>query len=142
MILILKVYLVAMGRGGTAAWFHFGFCGGRFDDNMWQEYIITAVTVVLTLSIIPTLRDGNAHVPLQTSGLTAVGLMVKAVMFGSLGMVLPAVGAALGSGMWALLAYLRSGVREQLRATGAARAVPTGVARTDSTVADYAVADD
>lgn len=126
-------------RGLVSLW----LLRGRFDYNMWQEYIITAVTVVLTLSVIPTLRDGNARVPLQTSGLTAAGLMVKAVMFGSLGMVLPAVGAALGSGMWALLAYLRSGVRERLQATGAVpTTLTTKAARTDSTVADYAVADD
>lgn len=101
---------------------------------MWQEYIITAVTLALTLSIIPTLRDSHARIPLQTSGLTALGLLVKAVMFGSLEMTLPAVGAGFGCVMWALLAYLRSGVRERLH--------PTGALTNRSTVADYPVADD
>lgn len=101
---------------------------------MWQEYIITAVTVVLTLSILPTLRDRNAHVPLQTSGLTALGLLVKAVMFGMLEMPSPAFAAGLGSVMWALVAYLRSGVRERLH--------PSDVMVDRSSSTDYAVADD
>jgi hypothetical protein len=100
---------------------------------MWQEYIITAVTLVLTLSVLPTIRDHDAHVPLQTSGLTTVGLLVKAVMFGSIGMTAPAVGAGLGCVMWAVLAYLRSGVRERLDPLGA---------RTESTVAEFPAADD
>ncbi|MFC4357531.1 hypothetical protein ACFO0N_06145 [Halobium salinum] len=82
---------------------------------MWQEYIIAAVTLVLTLSVLPTIRDHDARVPLQTSGLTTVGLLVKAVAFGSAGMTAPALGAGLGCVMWAVLAYLRSGVRERLR---------------------------
>lgn len=101
---------------------------------MWQESLITAVTLALTLSVLPTIRDPHARVPLQTSGLTTVGLLVKAITFGSLGMVGPAVGATVSCGTWALLAYLRSGVRERLRAS------PTSA--TDSPVADYTVADD
>ncbi|MBX0295634.1 hypothetical protein [Haloarcula nitratireducens] len=101
---------------------------------MWQEYIITVVTFVLTLSILPALRDPNARIPLQTSGLTTLGLFIKAVMFGSLGMLSPAIGAGFGCLMWGLLAYLRSGVREQLYGIDAAT--------TESAVADYSVADD
>lgn len=101
---------------------------------MWQEYIITAVTLGLALSILPTLRDRHAHVPLQTSGLTALGLLIKAVMFGSLDMVSPAVGAGLGCGMWTLLAYFRSGVRERVHGPDSTR--------TESAVAEYPVADD
>lgn len=101
---------------------------------MWQEYLITAVTLVLTLSIIPTLRDPHARIPLQTSGLTTLGLLVKAVMFSSIGMLSPAIGAGFGCLMWGLLAYLRSGVRERLSGTK--------TVTTESAVADYSVADD
>lgn len=49
-------------------------------------------------------------------------------------MVYPAVDAGLGCLTWAVLAYLRSDVRERLHATGATT--------NGSTVADYPVADD
>lgn len=101
---------------------------------MWQEYTITAVTLALTLSTIPTIRDQHAKIPLQTSGLTALGLLIKAVMFGSLEMVYPAVGAGFGCLTWVILAYLRSGVRERLHATD--------TVANESAVGDYAVADD
>ncbi|MFD1514082.1 hypothetical protein [Halomarina rubra] len=103
---------------------------------MWQEYIITAVTLVLTVSVIPTIRDEDAHVPLATSGLTTVGLFVKTLMFGSMGMTSPAVGASLGCLMWALLAYLRSGIRERLFPSTSTSPTP------DSTVAEFSVGDD
>jgi hypothetical protein len=101
---------------------------------MWQEYIITAVTLVLTVSVLPTVRDPHAHVPLTTSGVTTVGLFVKTLMFGSMGMTAPAAGAGLGCLMWGLLAYLRSGLRERL--FGPAPSTP------DSTVAEFSVGDD
>ncbi|MFC5972122.1 hypothetical protein ACFPYI_12350 [Halomarina salina] len=101
---------------------------------MWQEYIITAVTLVLTVSVLPTIRDRHAHIPLATSGLTTAGLFVKTLMFGSMGMTYPAAGAGLGCLMWALLAYLRSGIRERL--------VPSPPPTPDSTVAEFAVGDD
>lgn len=100
---------------------------------MWQEYVITAVTLVLTVSVLPTIRDRHAHVPLATTGLTTVGLFVKTLMFGSMGMVYPAAGAGLGCLMWALLAYLRSGVRDRLVGT-----TPSST----STVAEFSVGDD
>jgi hypothetical protein len=101
---------------------------------MWQEYIITAVTLVLTLSVLPAIRDRHAHVPLATSGVTTAGLFVKALTFNSMGMTPPAVGAGLGCLTWALLAYLRSGVRERL--------FPTAPPATGSTVAEFSVGDD
>lgn len=101
---------------------------------MWQEYIITAVTLVLTVSVLPTIYDRHAHVPLATSGLTTAGLFVKMLMFGSMGMTPPAVGAGLGCLMWALLAYLRSGIRERLASITSSPL--------DSPVAEFSVGDD
>ena len=101
---------------------------------MWQEYIITAVTLVLTVSVLPTIRDRHAHVPLATTGLTTAGLFVKTLMFGSMGMTYPAAGAGLGCLMWALLAYLRSGVRDQF--------VGSTTPSSESTVAEFSVGDD
>mgnify|MGYP005810178521 CR=1 FL=1 len=101
---------------------------------MWQEYIITAVTLVLTVSVLPTIRDPHAHVPLATTGLTTVGLFVKMLMFSSMSMAYPAVGAGLGCLMWAALAYLRSGVRERL--------VGSTTRSSESTVAEFSVGDD
>ncbi|MFC5969720.1 hypothetical protein ACFPYI_00100 [Halomarina salina] len=59
---------------------------------------------------------------------------MKTLTFGSMGMTYPAVGAGLGCLMWALLAYLRSGIRDRL--------VPSSSVTPDSSVAEFAVGDD
>lgn len=81
---------------------------------MWQEYVITAITLALTASLLPTLRDPDARIPIGTSALTATGLFIKTLMFASLGMVSITVGTSIGCILWTLILYTKSGIRERI----------------------------
>lgn len=102
---------------------------------MWQEYTISVVTLALTASLLPTLRDPDARIPLGTSALTAIGLLIKTLMFASLGMFFVAFGASIACLLWSIILYTKSGVRERV----AERRAPS---RRHAGTADYAVADD
>lgn len=102
---------------------------------MWQECVISVVTLALTASLLPMLRDADARIPMGTSLVTALGLFVKTLMFTSLGMGYAALGVGVGFVLWSVILYTKSGGRELL----ADRLAPTQVA---AARADYSVADD
>lgn len=102
---------------------------------MWQEYTISAVTLVLTASLLPTLRDPTARIPIETSALTAGGLLVKTLMFASLGMTSVAICAGIGCILWSAILYTKSGVRERI-------ADIRRPSQHSTATAEYTVADD
>ncbi|WP_115862755.1 hypothetical protein [Halorussus litoreus] len=75
---------------------------------MWQDIVILAGSIVAIASLVPTLLDENASVPLSTSVPTLVVLSGQGVAFYSLDLVGSAVGAGAGFVIWSLIAYYKA----------------------------------
>lgn len=75
---------------------------------MWQDYIILTGSIVAIASLVPTLIDEDAGVPLTTSVPTLVVLSGQAVAFYSLGLLGAAAGAVAGFGLWTLIALFKA----------------------------------
>lgn len=75
---------------------------------MWQEYVVLAGSIVITLTLVPTVLDDDAHVPLSTSVPSVVVLLAQTWAFTSMGLLYTAVGTGLGLALWSLIA-LRKG---------------------------------
>jgi len=75
---------------------------------MWQDIVILAGSIVAIASLVPTLLDEDASVPLSTSVPTLVVLSGQGVAFYSLGLLGSALGAAAGFVVWSLIAYYKA----------------------------------
>lgn len=75
---------------------------------MWQEYVVLAGSIIITLTLVPTVLDDDAHVPLSTSVPSVVVLLAQTWAFTSMGLLYTAAGTALGLTLWSLIA-LRKG---------------------------------
>lgn len=75
---------------------------------MWQDIVILTGSIVAIASLVPTLLDESASVPLTTSVPTLVVLSGQSVAFYSLGLLGSAVGAGAGLVVWSLIAYFKS----------------------------------
>lgn len=74
----------------------------------WQEVVFLGGSIVIMLSLVPTLRDEDATVPLRTSVPSVVVLFCQTLAFTSLGMISSAAGTAMGFGLWTLIARYKS----------------------------------
>lgn len=75
---------------------------------MWQDIVILAGSIVAIASLVPTLLDEEASVPLTTSVPTLVVLSTQAVAFYTLGLLGSALGAGAGFVIWTLIAYFKA----------------------------------
>jgi hypothetical protein len=75
---------------------------------MWQDIVILAGSIVAIASLVPTLLDEDASVPLSTSVPTLVVLSGQGVAFYTLGLLGSAVGAIAGFAIWSLIAYYKA----------------------------------
>ncbi|RBI60306.1 hypothetical protein [Halomicrococcus sp. NG-SE-24] len=75
---------------------------------MWQEYVFLAGSIVIMISLIPTLRDEEASVPLRTSLPSVVVLFAQTLAFLSMGLMFSAAGTGMGFGLWSLIAKYKS----------------------------------
>ena len=75
---------------------------------MWQDIVILAGSIVAIASLVPTLLDENASVPLSTSVPTLAVLSTQGVAFYSLGLLGSAFGAGAGFCLWSLIAYYKA----------------------------------
>lgn len=60
------------------------------------------------ISLVPTLRDEDAKVPLSTSVPSVFVLFFQTLAFTSLGMTASAAGTGMGFGLWTLIAKYKS----------------------------------
>jgi len=89
---------------------------------MWQDIVILAGSIVAIASLVPTLLDEDASVPLSTSVPTLVVLSGQGVAFYSLDLLGSALGAAAGFVVWGLIAYYKAPDRTPRRADDGAGA--------------------
>ncbi|WP_227374262.1 hypothetical protein [Haladaptatus halobius] len=75
---------------------------------MWQEYVFLAGSIVIMISLVPTIRDEEAKVPLRTSVPSVLVLFVQTLAFLSMGLTFSAVGTGMGFGLWSLIATYKS----------------------------------
>lgn len=75
---------------------------------MWQDIVILAGSIVAIASLVPTLLDEDASVPLSTSVPTLVVLSGQGVAFYSLDLIGSAIGAGAGFCIWSLIAYYKA----------------------------------
>lgn len=75
---------------------------------MWQDTVILAGSIVAIASLVPTILDENASVPLTTSIPTLFVLSGQSVAFYTLGLNGSALGAGAGLVVWSLIAYYKS----------------------------------
>lgn len=75
---------------------------------MWQDYVILAGSIVAIASLVPTLLDEDAGVPLTTSVPTVLVLSGQSVAFYTLDLLGAAAGAAAGFGLWTLIALRKT----------------------------------
>lgn len=73
---------------------------------IWQDIVITAGTLILSVALIPTVL-GKQKPPLLSSLPIAIVLATFAVSFTTLGMVASGAGAALQSLTWVILVVQR-----------------------------------
>lgn len=75
---------------------------------MWQDYVILAGSIVAIASLVPTLLDEDAGIPLSTSVPTLAVLSGQSIAFYTLGLPGSAVGAVAGFGLWSLIALFKT----------------------------------
>lgn len=77
----------------------------------WQDYAITITTFLISLSLIPQVYAGfkekRGHIKLLTSIPTALGLIVLAVCYFSLGLTLSGFVSIFMTLLWSLLVLQR-----------------------------------
>ena len=82
----------------------------------WQDAVFLGGSIVIMISLVPTLRDEDAKVPLSTSIPSVFVLFFQTLAFTSLGMTASAAGTGMGFGLWTLIAKYKSpGGRERVR---------------------------
>lgn len=74
----------------------------------WQDAVFLGGSIVIMLSLVPTLRDEDAKIPLRTSVPSVVVLLCQTLAFSSLGMTASAAGTGMGFGLWTLIAKYKS----------------------------------
>ncbi len=75
---------------------------------MWQDIVILIGSIVAIISLVPTLLDDDASVPLTTSVPTVFVLSGQSVAFHSLGLTGSTAGAVAGLVLWTLIAWRKS----------------------------------
>lgn len=75
---------------------------------MIEDKLLTAGTLVLNLTLLPTLLDRDSKVSRWTSVPTAIILLVFSITYLSLDLVFTSIAVALGSMIWSLIAVYRS----------------------------------
>ncbi|RBI64142.1 hypothetical protein [halophilic archaeon] len=80
---------------------------------MWQDFVFLGGSIVIMLSLVPTLRDEDASVPLRTSLPSVVVLFAQTIAFATIGLTASAVGTGMGFVLWTLIAKRKSPVRER-----------------------------
>lgn len=87
----------------------------------WQDLVFLGGSLLTVVVLLPTLRNLDARIPLETSFPKFALAVVYAVTFYSLGMTLSAVGLLATAIMWSLIARYRSPTGRSLsvRALGA-----------------------
>ena len=75
---------------------------------MWQDIVIFAGSIVAIASLVPTLLDEKASVPLSTSVPTLAVLSAQGLAFYTLGLLGSALGAGAGFFVWSLIAYYKA----------------------------------
>jgi len=73
----------------------------------WQDLVLAAGGFVIVASLVPTLRNAAARVPLSTSVTLGTVLTIYVGTFASLGLWLAAAGTAAQVGCWAFIAARR-----------------------------------
>lgn len=73
----------------------------------WQDVVFGLGGVFFALSLLPTLRNPRAAVPVTTSVPTAAILWLYVVAEWTLGLHLAAIGGFFSAGGWSLIAFLR-----------------------------------
>jgi hypothetical protein len=80
----------------------------RLTKN-WPDYVLTIGGITFGVSLVPTLLDPNAVVPLATSVPTALGLGMFAVTMTHLKLRFAALSNATTAALWGLIALMRHG---------------------------------
>jgi hypothetical protein len=75
---------------------------------MWQDIVILVGSIVAIASLVPTLLDEDASIPLSTSVPTLAVLSTQGVAFYTLGLLGSALGAGAGFCVWSLIAYYKT----------------------------------
>lgn len=75
---------------------------------MLEDQILTAGTLILNLTLLPTLLHEKSKVSRWTSIPTSLILFVFAGVYVSLNLMLSAVAVAMGGMIWSLIAFYRS----------------------------------
>lgn len=78
------------------------------DPMQWQDAVFLGGSIVIMISLVPTLRDEDAKVPLSTSVPSVFVLFFQTLAFTSLGMTASAAGTGMGFGLWTLIAKYKS----------------------------------
>lgn len=71
---------------------------------MWQDFVFLGGSIVIMLSLVPTLRDDDATVPLRTSVPSVVVLFAQTIAFATIGLTASALGTGMGFVLWSLIA--------------------------------------
>lgn len=74
----------------------------------WQDAVFLGGSIVIMISLVPTLRDEDAKVPLTTSVPSVLVLFSQTIAFTSLGMTASAAGTGMGFGLWTLIAKYKA----------------------------------
>ena len=91
----------------------------------WQDAVFLGGSIVIRISLVPTLRDQDANVPLSTSVPSVIVLFFQTLAFSSLGMTASAAGTGMGFGLWTLIARYKSPDGAPLRRTVLRRVTST-----------------
>lgn len=91
----------------------------------WQDLLFLCGSLLTVVVLLPTLRNVDARIPLETSFPKCGLAVVYAVTFYSLGMTLSAVGLLATAVMWWLIACYRSPVGRSLVARLARARAPS-----------------
>lgn len=75
---------------------------------IWQDFVFMFGSGLSIVFLAPTLRDGNARVPLATSGPSVIIGGAYAFTFATLGMTFSATGALVTCLMWTLISFFRA----------------------------------
>ncbi|WP_327052661.1 hypothetical protein [Halomicrococcus gelatinilyticus] len=96
---------------------------------MWQDFVFLGGSVIIMLSLVPTLRDENASVPLRTSLPSVVVLFAQTIAFATIGLTASALGTGMGVVLWSLIAKWKSPNHERIFDRSFGRYVSTIIPR-------------
>ncbi|MBI4093429.1 hypothetical protein HY417_00540 [Candidatus Kaiserbacteria bacterium] len=74
---------------------------------MWQDWLITSVQWIFTISLLLIIRDKDKKPPFLPSIITSVGVYLISFAFATLGLWLSFLSALIMATEWAIIAYQR-----------------------------------